>query len=177
MWRARRALITTRSVFVQVAAGEQVIGQVAALVLRPGLERGDKLHLVDQAVLQGEQPEQKMVVCGWHGRLLGLQSPSHAPKEPKPPVTFFQFDALRPPAEDFAPESNARGRDAGPSTRCASPGNFTARRRICARNAPFRLWAVVKDRLARLTVVTKSPPEVPPPADAAIEAGLSTVSR
>ncbi len=51
--RASRASTTLRWYFIQVAAGHQVIGQVASLVLRPGLEGGDELDLVDQSVLQG----------------------------------------------------------------------------------------------------------------------------
>jgi hypothetical protein len=52
---------------VQVAAGQQVLGQVSLLVASPGLEGGDELDLIDQAVLQREQPEEEMAVGGGHG--------------------------------------------------------------------------------------------------------------
>ena len=50
----------------QVAASFQVVGQALGLVERPGLEGGDKLALVDQAVLQGEQSEKEMAFSGGH---------------------------------------------------------------------------------------------------------------
>ena len=51
---------------VEVAAGDQVVGQRPGLVAGPGLEGGDELGLVDQAVLQGEQAEEQVAVGG-HG--------------------------------------------------------------------------------------------------------------
>ena len=51
---------------VEVAAGDEVVGQGPGLVAGPGLEGGDELGLLDQAVLQGEQPEQEVAVGG-HG--------------------------------------------------------------------------------------------------------------
>ena len=53
---------------VEVAAGDEVVGQGPGLVAGPGLEGGDELALVDQAVLQGEQAEEQVAVGG-HGRL------------------------------------------------------------------------------------------------------------
>jgi hypothetical protein len=40
---------------VEVAAADEVVGQGAGLVERPGLEGGHELPLVDQPVLQREQ--------------------------------------------------------------------------------------------------------------------------
>ena len=51
---------------VEVAAGDEVVGQGPGLVAGPGLEGGDELGLVDQAVLQGEQAEEEVAVGG-HG--------------------------------------------------------------------------------------------------------------
>jgi hypothetical protein len=53
----------------QVAAGFEVIGQAPGLVAGPGLEGGDELALVDQAVLEREQTEEEMSVGGGgHGK-------------------------------------------------------------------------------------------------------------
>jgi hypothetical protein len=49
---------------VQLAAGFQMVGQALGFIERSRLEGGDKLGLVDQAVLKGEQPEKEMAVCG-----------------------------------------------------------------------------------------------------------------
>ncbi len=38
---------------VEVAEGNEVLGQRPSLVTGPGLKRGDRLNLIDQAVLQG----------------------------------------------------------------------------------------------------------------------------
>ena len=46
----------------QVAAGFQVVGQGPGLVERPGVKRRDKLALVDEAVLEREQSENRR--CG-----------------------------------------------------------------------------------------------------------------
>ena len=48
----------------QVAPGFEVVGQALGLVERPGLEGGDELALVDEAVLKREQSEQEMAVGG-----------------------------------------------------------------------------------------------------------------
>ena len=59
---------------VEVAAGHEMIGHRPALVAGPGLEGGDELALVDQAVLECEQAEEE--VARWvdrrwcHRRLL-----------------------------------------------------------------------------------------------------------
>ena len=45
---------------VEVARGDQVLGQRPGLVARPGLEGGDELALVDQPVLEGEQAEEQV---------------------------------------------------------------------------------------------------------------------
>ena len=55
---------------VQVAVVGQVVGQRPGLVAGPGLKRGDKLRLVDQADLQRDQAEEKVAISGvrpWHG--------------------------------------------------------------------------------------------------------------
>src|SRR5262249_12794716 len=52
----------------QVAASLQVVGQALGFVERPGLEGGEKLPRVDQAVLKREQSEKEMAVSdGGHG--------------------------------------------------------------------------------------------------------------
>lgn len=50
----------------EVAAIEQVIGEGAILVERPGLERGDELGLVKEAVLESEEAEEEVLIGG-HG--------------------------------------------------------------------------------------------------------------
>ncbi len=47
---------------VEVAAGDQVLGQRPPLLERPGLKGRDELRLVDQAVLQGEQTEEEIAI-------------------------------------------------------------------------------------------------------------------
>ncbi len=67
-------------------------------------------------------------------------------------------NGLRWPAEDLPTESQAPGRDAGPPTRCASPGNLTASDRISDISGPSRRWAGVRTRSAGVMVATKLPP-------------------
>jgi hypothetical protein len=54
------------------AATDEVVGQGATLVERPGLEGGDELALVNQAVLQGQQAEEEVAVGGEGGHGVGL---------------------------------------------------------------------------------------------------------
>ena len=49
-------------VVVEVAAGVEVRRQRPGLVSGPGLEGGDELGLVDQAVLKGQQAEEQVAV-------------------------------------------------------------------------------------------------------------------
>ena len=58
---------------VEVAAGDEVVGQGAGLVEGPGLEGGDELALVDQAVLQRQQAEEQVAVGGDGGHGAGLR--------------------------------------------------------------------------------------------------------
>ncbi len=55
---------------VEVTPGDELVGQAPGLVAGPGLEGGDELDLVDQAVLEREQSEQEMAVSsgGGHDR-------------------------------------------------------------------------------------------------------------
>ena len=46
----------------EVAPVDEVVGQGPGLVGGPGLEGVDELGLVDQTVLQGEQPEEEVGV-------------------------------------------------------------------------------------------------------------------
>ena len=55
-------------VAVEVAAGDEMIGHRPGLVAGPGLEGGDELALVDQAVLQREQAEEEIAVGAGHVR-------------------------------------------------------------------------------------------------------------
>ena len=66
---------------VEVAAADEVVGQGAGLVERPGLEGGDELALVDQAVLQGQQAEEQVAVGGegGHGEAPGREPPPTRP--------------------------------------------------------------------------------------------------
>ena len=64
------ASTAARCVGVEVAAVDEVVGQRPALVAGPGVEGGDELALVDQAVLEGEQAEEQVarwVARGGHG--------------------------------------------------------------------------------------------------------------
>jgi hypothetical protein len=58
---------------VKVAAAGEVVGQRPALVAGPGLEGGDELALVNQAVLEGKQAEEQIVVGGDGGHQAGLR--------------------------------------------------------------------------------------------------------
>ena len=49
---------------IEVAATDEVVGEGAGLVERPGLEGGDELDLVDQPVLECKQSEQQVAVGG-----------------------------------------------------------------------------------------------------------------
>ncbi len=57
---------------VQVAAVDQVLGDLAALVATPSPERRDELVLIDQSILKRKQPEKKVAVRidGDHGTSL-----------------------------------------------------------------------------------------------------------
>ena len=68
---------TPALVGVEVATGGEVLGQGPGLVAGPGLEGGDELDLVDQAVLQGEQAEEQVVVGGDGGHGAGLPGCRH----------------------------------------------------------------------------------------------------
>ena len=52
---------------VQVSPFLEVIGQGSRLVTGPGVERGNKLSLLDQTVLQGEQTKKEILIRGWRG--------------------------------------------------------------------------------------------------------------
>jgi hypothetical protein len=54
------------SVRIEVAASDQVLGQRPRLGAGPGLEGGDELALVDQAVLKVDQAEEQVAVSGGH---------------------------------------------------------------------------------------------------------------
>ena len=101
---------------VEVAAADQVVGQRPGLVAGPGLEGGDELALVDQAVLQREQAEEQVAVGGdgGHGaasrevlRAEGVGTPdavhagsvslSHVESVPAAPSRPAAFCALRWP--------------------------------------------------------------------------------
>ncbi len=49
---------------VKIAAAGKVFGQRPRPVTRPGLESSEKLNVVDEAVLEGEHPEQEVVGGG-----------------------------------------------------------------------------------------------------------------
>jgi hypothetical protein len=49
---------------LEVAAADEVVGQGAGPIERPGLEGGHELDLVDQSVLQREQAEEQVTVGG-----------------------------------------------------------------------------------------------------------------
>jgi hypothetical protein len=53
---------------IQVPQRDQMVSQGSRLVAGPGVERRDKLRLLDQAGLEGEQAEEEMAVGG-HGLL------------------------------------------------------------------------------------------------------------
>ncbi len=55
----RRAIIV-----IEVAAGDEVLGERPGLVERPRLERGDEPDLVDEAILEGQQPEEEVAFGG-----------------------------------------------------------------------------------------------------------------
>ncbi len=56
---------------LEIAPADQVFGQRAILLERPGLEGGDELGLVDHPVLEGDQAEQQVAVGVGHGRAPG----------------------------------------------------------------------------------------------------------
>ena len=63
---------------IEVAATDEVVGEGAGLVERPGLEGGHELDLVDQPVLECEQSEQQVAVGGdaGHGDAPGCEAAS-----------------------------------------------------------------------------------------------------
>ena len=75
--RPTSASTAARCVGVEVAAGDEVVGQRPGLVAGPGLEGGDELVLVDQAVLQGEQAEEQVAVGGDGGHGASLPGGRH----------------------------------------------------------------------------------------------------
>src|SRR5262249_31490638 len=64
-------------VVVEVTAGGEVLGQGAGLIAGPGLEGGDELALVDQAVLEGEQSEEQVAFGGGGGHGASLPGARH----------------------------------------------------------------------------------------------------
>ena len=69
---------------VHVPASNEMIAQRPAPVAGPRLKGGDELHLVNQAVLQREQPEEKIVIGGHRSGSLGTSarnSMRHQPAE------------------------------------------------------------------------------------------------
>jgi hypothetical protein len=69
---------------VEVAAGEEVLGQGPGTVAGPGLEGGDELALVDQAVLERQQAEEQVAVGvdGSHRAFLSVVR--HQVQAPRP---------------------------------------------------------------------------------------------
>ena len=63
-------------VSIEVAATDEVVGEGAGLVERPGLEGGHELDLVDQPVLECKQSEQQVAVGGdaGHGEAPGCET-------------------------------------------------------------------------------------------------------
>jgi len=62
---------------VKVAQDDEVLGQGPGLVAGPSVERCDQLRLVDQAVLEREQSEEKVarwVRSRWHGCGLSIET-------------------------------------------------------------------------------------------------------
>jgi hypothetical protein len=49
---------------IEVAANDEVVGQGAGLVERPGLEGGHELDLVNQPVLEREESEEQITFGG-----------------------------------------------------------------------------------------------------------------
>ena len=75
---ARHQSLDGRSVVgLEVAAADEVVGQVESLVARPRLERGNKLDLVDQAVLQGEHAEEQISIGDYGCHRVGLPQGRH----------------------------------------------------------------------------------------------------
>src|SRR5271166_2224299 len=72
-------------VAVEVTAGNEMIGHRPGLVAGPGLKGGDELALIDQAVLQCKQAEEK-VTRGMDGQ----RHDGRLPSEPSQPARCFQ---------------------------------------------------------------------------------------
>ena len=83
--RAARASTTEPLGGIEMARRREVVGQGPRLVAGPGVERGDELRLLDQAVLQGEQAEEEMAVGG-HGHTPGIPRLRAAILQRKPPI-------------------------------------------------------------------------------------------
>ena len=67
---------------VEMAHGDEVLGQRPALVERPGLEGPDEPGLVDQAVLQGEQSEEEIAIDIGGGHDTVSRTSSGCPRAP-----------------------------------------------------------------------------------------------
>ena len=77
---------------VEVPECDEVVGQGSGLVGGPGMEGGDELVLPDQAVLQGEQPEEEMAVGRHAGAPIGGQPGRHpGASAPEPIVGTLRF--------------------------------------------------------------------------------------
>ena len=72
-WRAASASTAARSSASRSPRPTRWSARLRALSQRPGLEGGDELALVDQAVLQGEQAEEEVAVGGDGGHGAGLR--------------------------------------------------------------------------------------------------------
>ena len=137
---------------VEVAAGEEVLGQRACPVAGPGLEGGDEGALVDQSVLKREQSEQEMAVGGGgHGVVSIVVGRAGAGPglrgRPRDPVASGRLSQVRHPFA-FVPRgvvgqrlrrSESQGLDTNPARRDNVRGNlphFNYKRDIlCARSA------------------------------------------
>jgi hypothetical protein len=66
------------------SSGGQVLGQWPRLVGGPGLECGEELDLVDEAVLGGEQAEEQVAIGDDGGHEAGLPGDRHRPRASSP---------------------------------------------------------------------------------------------
>jgi hypothetical protein len=118
---------------IEVAAVDEVVGQVADLVQGPGLEGGHELDLVDQPVLEGERAKQEVAVGGDGGHGSGLPGGRHGRWACGP-------RRRGPAAETCAGSvglSHARAAHAAPLRPIGPPARSTARSIRLRAGAPF----------------------------------------
>jgi hypothetical protein len=113
---------------VEVTAADEVLGQRAALIARPGGERREQRSLIDQAVLQRQHAEEQ-VARGVGGAQHGGRLPVEAIRVVGDAIPqVIGSEGVGPACSDERPEPHPHGR--------ARPRNEKPRRATCRMTGP-----------------------------------------